>query len=92
MTAPLGLAYLAWREALTAYNDPTFPGSEENARTQAYHQAYDSMMDAEILTDEDAEAAAALAVDLLNGGQDEDCYWLRGFHREQSIPHAGGRD
>jgi hypothetical protein len=50
------------------------------------------MMDAEILTDEDAEAAAALAIDLLKGGQNEDCHWLRGFHREQSIPYAGGRD
>ena len=31
------------------------------------------MMDAEILTDEDAEAAAALAIDLLNDGQDQEC-------------------
>jgi hypothetical protein len=65
MTAPLAPAYRAWREALTAYNDPTFPDSEENARTRAYHKAYDSMMDAEILTDEDAQAAAALAIDFL---------------------------
>jgi hypothetical protein len=73
MTAPLAPAYRTWREALAAYNDPTFPDSEENARAEAYHQAYDSMMDAEILTDEDAKAAAALAIDLLNDGQDEDC-------------------
>jgi hypothetical protein len=31
------------------------------------------MMDSEILTDEDAEAAAALAIDLLNDGQDQEC-------------------
>ena len=73
MTAPLAPAYWAWREATAAYNDPAFPDSEENARELAYHQAYDSMMDAEILTDEDAEAAAALAIDLLNGGQDQEC-------------------
>jgi hypothetical protein len=59
--------------SITAYNDPTFPDSEENAREEAYHQAYDSMMDAEILTDEDAKAAAALAIDLLNDGEDEAC-------------------
>jgi hypothetical protein len=69
----LAPAYRAWREAAAAYNDPTFPDSEENAREEAYHQAYDSMMDAEILTEEDAEAAAALAIDLLNDGQDEVC-------------------
>jgi hypothetical protein len=74
MTAPpLAPAYRAWREALAAYNDPTFPDSEENAREQAYHHAYDSMMDADILTDDDAEAAAALAIDLLKDGQDQEC-------------------
>ena len=73
MTVPLAPAYRAWREAAAAYNDPTFPDSEENAREEAYHQAYDFMMDAEILTDEDAEAAAALAIDLLNDGEDEAC-------------------
>jgi hypothetical protein len=73
MTAPLAPAYRAWREARTAYNDPAFPDSEENARAEAYDQAFESMMDAEILTDEDAEAAAALAIDLLNDGQDQEC-------------------
>lgn len=73
MTAPLAPAYRLWRQALAAYNDPSFPDSEENAREEAYHQAYDSMMDAEILTDEDAETAAALAIDLLNDGQDQEC-------------------
>jgi len=73
VTAPLSPAYRAWREALAAYNDRNFPDSEENAREKAYHEAYDSMMETEILTDEDAESAAALAIDLLNDGQDQEC-------------------
>jgi hypothetical protein len=71
MTATVAPAYQAWREAVAAYNDPAYPDSEENAREEAVSRTYEAMMDAEILSDEDAQAAAALAIDLLKDGQDE---------------------